>query len=114
MDALQYIRNPLVRSMMIQKINSRLNIPILNERKEAILFGCLYDLILDELPEKIDFKAFQTKRWRNAFVKKLNKIINVPFVSEEREKEWINSILDSLFEDLATRAGDLIPSHWAD
>ena len=97
-------------------LNESVNIPLLTEGKEQIVFekiikmidDSLYQLLPDEIYDTIHIvsdgiTSKEAKIVKIRVSKILNKQIDIPFISEEQEKELISKFLDLI--ELAIQNG---------
>lgn len=99
---------------LAEKINEKVNLPILGEQAEfALIKKAIYkilDVLEDEVPEEfVDFledtaqgfdpgQAVDIELVKNNLVAFVNAKVNLPLVGEETEKKIFSTLADVLFE----------------
>jgi hypothetical protein len=91
---------------LAQKINAAINIPILGEKAEFVVFAKIiklidikmYELLLNECYELINsvndgISEADAELMTTRLSKLLNETINIPFISEEKEEKLIGLVL---------------------
>ena len=101
------------KKYLVNKINEKINLPILGERGERKIFAFAIDKILETIKNNIPVEILpyindiavglvpggdaDLDDAKEATVRMLNKEINIPFMGEKREKELFETVVDLLF-----------------
>ena len=108
------ILTDIQKNYLVDKINQKVNLPILGERAEKKLFAKAIDKILEklekELPEEILNYINEVSDGFipggegdlqdaiDASVRFLNKEVNIPLINEEKEEQLFTAVIESLFD----------------
>jgi len=103
-------------------LNAVLDIPILNEAAEQVLFMKIVDVIADAIErqfEKVGHSIFfegvsdmgetQLDLWIKSTAKKMNEKIDIPLLNEKQEEEAIEYILHGMVERFLASDGKRLP-----
>ena len=91
------------RTRLAEKLNRIIDIPILGEHHELFLAEKLIDMCLGAFGEdEEDFIEMKREiKWK--LVRKLNKVLNVPFANEKQEERILSKIVDFVLKDTFTQ-----------
>ena len=99
---------------LADKVNERVNLPLLGEKGERMVITRAIEKILEQLEENLPEEllalindvnngflpgdAADAKRARKACIRYLNNKVNIPLVSERKEQRLFTIVVESLFE----------------
>lgn len=95
------------RKRLATRINKNVDIPVLNDKQEQVLFEKSLDTLaaaLDVLIPKAWWSALQgasaseVEDFKQNLVLVLHKRLNIPFLDDELEKRWARTAIDAIFE----------------
>ena len=102
------------QNYLVNKVNEKVNLPLLGERGEKRVFSHAIKKILEKLEEELPEKYIQlmndvsdgfipseeqdVKKAMKAIITFLNKSVNIPFMSERKEQRLFSIVIETLFE----------------
>lgn len=102
------------KEYLVNKVNKKVNLPIVGERAEKMIFTKAIEKIMEKLEEELPHEILNyindvsdgfipggegnLQDAIDASVRMLNKEINIPLISEEKEQKLFTAIVESLFE----------------
>ena len=108
------ILTQMQQDYLIDKVNEKINLPILGERGERMIFAKAIEKILEKLEKELPEEVLNyihdvsvgfipggdgdLQDAIEASVDFLNKEINLPLISERKEKKLFTAVIESLFE----------------
>lgn len=108
------ILTKMQQDYLVDKVNKKVNLPILGEKAERVVFAKAIEKILKKLEEELPMEVLEyindvsvgfipggkgdLKDAIDASVDFLNKEINLPLISEKKEEKLFRAVIESLFE----------------
>lgn len=102
------------QNYLIDKVNERVNLPLLGERGEKRVFTHAIKKVLERLEEELPKEFIQLiddvsdgflpseeaemQKSMNSVIDFLNKKVNVPFMSEKKERQLFTIVVETLFD----------------
>lgn len=108
------ILNQEQQKVVIQKVNDRINLPVLGEKAERAIFKFALKRLLKKLEEELpeDLVEFldttadgivpggeeSLKEVKEGIVNYLNDKVDIPILGEKGERQFISAVIDILFD----------------